>query len=194
MNPNLVQIEDKIQPEGLRRFSHGRRAFAVLDDKLIMVFVKTTGDTLCFSTPVDAGNIHTWQSPQYVVAPDIVRNVADPAITVLSNQRLVHDRWEWRRKAVVAWRYEDGTNRLGVATIADEGKVHDYANTGESSRRGPVITAVDTELFLAFVANNDNNELLVCSSWDGLKWSPSRHIGQSSKTAPALATFYPKSG
>ena len=41
---------------------------------------------------------------------------------------------------------------------------------------------------MAFVANNDTNDPLVVSSPDGVNWSPSTMVNQSSKAAPALAS------
>jgi hypothetical protein len=43
-------------------------------------------------------------------------------------------------------------------------------------------------MYLAFVANNDTNRLLVSNSGDGKKWQPSTQVGtESSKRAPAIS-------
>ena len=43
-------------------------------------------------------------------------------------------------------------------------------------------------MYLAFVANNDTNRLLVSNSGDGKKWLPSTQVGnESSKRAPAIS-------
>ena len=47
----------------------------------------------------------------------------------------------------------------------------------------------DNKLWTVFVANNNSNELLVCSSSDGQNWSSSTEVQQYSKAAPALAVF-----
>ena len=43
-------------------------------------------------------------------------------------------------------------------------------------------------MYLAFVANNDTNRLLVSNSGDGKNWQPSSQVGnESSKRAPAIS-------
>ena len=43
-------------------------------------------------------------------------------------------------------------------------------------------------MYLAFVANNDTNRLLVSNSADGKKWQPSTQVGnESSKRSPAIS-------
>ena len=43
-------------------------------------------------------------------------------------------------------------------------------------------------MYLAFVANNDTNRLLVSNSADGKNWQPSTRVGnESSKRAPAIS-------
>jgi hypothetical protein len=43
-------------------------------------------------------------------------------------------------------------------------------------------------MYLAFVANNDTNRLLVSNSADGKKWQPSTRVGnESSKRSPAIS-------
>ncbi|HEY1320302.1 MAG TPA: hypothetical protein VGF32_08640 [Streptosporangiaceae bacterium] len=43
-------------------------------------------------------------------------------------------------------------------------------------------------MYLAFIANNDTNRLLVSNSGDGKKWQPSTQVGnESSKRAPAIS-------
>ena len=44
----------------------------------------------------------------------------------------------------------------------------------------------DNKLWIVFVANNNSNELLVCSSSDGQNWSSSTEVQQYSKAAPAI--------
>jgi hypothetical protein len=66
---------------------------------------------------------------------------------------------------------------------------------GQSSKSAPALTTfqraygggVPEELVIAYVANNDRNDLLTTSSTDGIKWTGSRLVeGQSSKAGPAL--------
>jgi hypothetical protein len=45
-------------------------------------------------------------------------------------------------------------------------------------------------LEVAFVANNDSNDLLVSTSGDGVTWDGNSQVqGQSSQTSPALGLF-----
>ncbi len=61
----------------------------------------------------------------------------------------------------------------------------------QSSKASPAITAFNNTLQAAFIANNNSNDVLVCSSPDGLSWSNNIRINQSAKngTGPALAVF-----
>jgi hypothetical protein len=66
--------------------------------------------------------------------------------------------------------------------------------TGQSSKLAPAISgfgnSLNFNLLLAYVANNNSNDLLVTSSTDGITWSkPSQITGQSSKLAPAIVEF-----
>lgn len=187
LTPYTMTIEDKTKKDGIsQRFSHGYRAVAVLDDKLIMAFVRNNeDDTLSYATSADVHSMRTWQPPN-----DIARKAADPAIVVLNNQKLVNNRWERHRTPVVAWHYNNGGNELGVATMGDDGKVRDFGNMSDLSKYGPALTTLDFVLILAFVATTDSNDLLVRTSLNGVHWSPSRRTGHSSSTTPALATSY----
>jgi hypothetical protein len=52
----------------------------------------------------------------------------------------------------------------------------------------PALAAWQARLWLAFVANNSTNQLLVCSSADGQTWSANTGVAnQATKAAPALA-------
>ena len=48
---------------------------------------------------------------------------------------------------------------------------------------------MSTTLGTAFIANNSGNEILFCSSPDGVNWSADTETHQSSKAAPSLAVF-----
>lgn len=63
------------------------------------------------------------------------------------------------------------------------------SKTVQSSKTAPALADfTNDELFLAYVANNSSDDLLVTSSVDGINWSnPSLVGGQSSSMAPALA-------
>jgi hypothetical protein len=48
----------------------------------------------------------------------------------------------------------------------------------------------ENKLWIAFVANDASNQLLVSQSADGVTWKPSTQVqNQKSKAAPALAVF-----
>jgi hypothetical protein len=154
---------------------------AVVNGTFVMAYAYYT--SLRFSTSADG---KVWVLPQ-----NIIDKPCDPAITMLKDT------------ALVAWRYEDGTNRLAVAPIKDVGNpdtkpsMGEITNVGEKmpelSKHGPALTNLNDRLVLAFVAANETNDLLTSISITGVKWSPGHRIGLSSKMAPALATFYPKS-
>jgi hypothetical protein len=49
---------------------------------------------------------------------------------------------------------------------------------------------IETNLWTAFIADNDSRNVLVCSSADGVHWTANTDIGQASNgSAPALAVF-----
>ena len=49
------------------------------------------------------------------------------------------------------------------------------------------MTVFDNKLWIAYVANNASNELLVTSSTDGTNWAGSTLVGGSTTLSPALA-------
>ena len=60
---------------------------------------------------------------------------------------------------------------------------------GESSKAAPSLASLDGKLWLAFIANNPGNALLVCSSADGQNWTGNSPItGQFSQAAPSLVS------
>jgi hypothetical protein len=61
----------------------------------------------------------------------------------------------------------------------------------QSSKRAPALAVFQNKLWIAFVANNDSNRLLICNSSNGQDWSNNIQVknpsqSQSSKAAPAL--------
>jgi len=57
----------------------------------------------------------------------------------------------------------------------------------QSSKAAPALAVFDGKLWIAFVANNASNQLLVSHSAGGKNWSPSTQVqNQSSKATPAL--------
>lgn len=49
--------------------------------------------------------------------------------------------------------------------------------------------ATDNPLIAAFVSDDDDNEILISASNDGVNWSGNRKIGQAAKGSPSLAFF-----
>jgi hypothetical protein len=65
-----------------------------------------------------------------------------------------------------------------------------YPIQKQSSKHGPSLAAFNNRLWAAFVANNNSDQLLVCSSADGQIWTDNTLVhGELSKTAPSMAVF-----
>ena len=62
---------------------------------------------------------------------------------------------------------------------------------GQTSRFAPSLAVGNGQLWAGFVGNDEANEnpVLLCSSSDGVNWSPNSFIHQFSQTAVAMATF-----
>ena len=64
------------------------------------------------------------------------------------------------------------------------------AKQPQSSKQPPSLAVFSNKLRTAFVANNNTDDLLICSSADGANWSDNSGVqGQLSKTGPSLAPF-----
>ena len=64
----------------------------------------------------------------------------------------------------------------------------------QSSKTAPALAVFPDKLWIAFVANNDTNQLLVANSVNGQNWSDNIRVknpnqSQSSKAAPALSVL-----
>lgn len=74
----------------------------------------------------------------------------------------------------------------------------DHRLVNQRSKRAPALAQLGS-LVMAFVADNPSNDLLVCTSDDGVRWSDHALVNQRSKSAPALAArafsseFHPRS-
>lgn len=65
-----------------------------------------------------------------------------------------------------------------------------YPQRNESSKTAPALGTLNNRLLVSFVANNPTNQLLVCSSPDGVVFSSNTLMhGERSQTAPSLANF-----
>jgi hypothetical protein len=62
-----------------------------------------------------------------------------------------------------------------------------HAVVTEASKCAPALAVFDGKLWMAFVANNDTNTLLLSSSPDGVNWTREKPPNESSKCSPALA-------
>ena len=61
---------------------------------------------------------------------------------------------------------------------------------GASSKTAPALTVFNNKLWVAFVSNDANNKVLVCSSADGQTWTGNSQVhGESSRTAPSPRTL-----
>jgi hypothetical protein len=64
---------------------------------------------------------------------------------------------------------------------------------GQSSAGDPALAVFDNTLWVAFISNDDNRKVLVCSSKtpsNSQSWSGNTEVqGQSSATNPSLAVF-----
>src|SRR5215468_1477930 len=70
-------------------------------------------------------------------------------------------------------------------------------NQSQSSKAAPALAVFQNKLWIAFVANDASNQLLICNSGNGQDWSDNSQVknpnqSQSSKAAPALAVFQNK--
>ena len=87
--------------------------------------------------------------------------------------------------SVIAW--------LHALTDADIIVWNGDQDVGQSSQTTPALAVFNVNdtltLYLAFVANNSYNHLLLISSTDGVHWTDNQDVGQSSQAFPALAVF-----
>jgi hypothetical protein len=97
---------------------------------------------------------------------------------------------------VLAFVANNDSNDLLVvtSTLGDHWSEHHPVN--QQSRTAPALACLGTVigedrklLVMAFVANNQSNDLLTCTSQDAVHWSEHHLINQQSKTAPAMAAF-----
>lgn len=59
-----------------------------------------------------------------------------------------------------------------------------------TSNQAPALAVWNNALYMAFVDSNNNNDLTVISSTDGLNWSNDLTVGQSSGNTPALVVWH----
>jgi hypothetical protein len=88
----------------------------------------------------------------------------------------------------------DGGNNVLVCSSSDPvATTHWSADTDihqASNGSSPSLAVFDNKLWIAFIANNDGKNVLVCSSNDGINWSANTDIHQASNgSSPSLAVF-----
>jgi hypothetical protein len=93
---------------------------------------------------------------------------------------------------VIAYVSGDQSNRILITYSAGGGDPFGpptYIN--QTSQCGPSLAVFNDRLYVAFVANDPSNRLLLCSSPDGATWSTGAtvYIKQQSEASPALAVF-----
>jgi hypothetical protein len=154
----------------------------------LMAYVANNGSKDLFvavASPNGNGSNIVWN--QATAIPDQSSNTA-PALAFFNN------------KFVLAYVATNGSNDLIVTTTTNIQGTKITWGAGnptsktvpQSSRTAPALCVFNSELYLAYVANNSTNDLLITKSSDGISWSPPQQVtGQSSKFAPALAVFPP---
>ena len=132
-----------------------------------------------------SGNGEDWSVDSPVMNPSQSQSSkCPPALAVFQN------------KLWIAFVASNDTNQL---LICNSSNGTDWSNNipvknpsrSQSSKRAPALAVYQNKLWIAFVASNDTNQLLVCNSSNGTDWTddiPVRNPGQSqsSKAAPAL--------
>jgi hypothetical protein len=99
----------------------------------------------------------------------------------------------WQNKLWLAFVADNGTNDLLVCSSANgqawsPSTVVTDQFAKQFTKMAPALAVWDNKLWLAFVADNDSNDLVICSTADGKTWSPTALVAnQASKMAPALA-------
>ena len=98
-------------------------------------------------------------------------------------------------KLFVAFIADNSGNAILVCSTTDGQNWSANSEIGQTSKAEPCLTAFNpwnetvSRLFVAFIANESSNTVLVCSSADGQTWSGNTNIGQTSKFGPSLAVF-----
>ena len=59
-------------------------------------------------------------------------------------------------------------------------------DTGQQSQAAPSVAGLRSNLWMAFVSNDASQNILVCSSADGVSWSGATQTGHQSRTAPCM--------
>jgi hypothetical protein len=84
-----------------------------------------------------------------------------------------------------------GNTTNDVLISSYDGKNWSTANpTGQTTQAAPALALFGGKLWVAFIANNNTSDILICSSSDGKTWSQNQAVpGQSSGLAPSLTAF-----
>lgn len=84
----------------------------------------------------------------------------------------------------------DSSNRLlackGVPNSQSQLVWSGANDTGQQSRAAPSVAGLGNNLWMAFVSNDSSQNILVCSSADGVSWSGAAKTGHQSRTAPSM--------
>jgi hypothetical protein len=81
-----------------------------------------------------------------------------------------------------------GQKTLIISNSSTAGEA-DIFYRAEASTFAPSITAFGGKLWVAFIASNSSNTVLVCSSPDGQTWSANTPLHESIQLVPSLAMF-----
>ena len=132
-----------------------------------------------------SGNGQDWSVDSQVKNPSQSQSSkAAPALAVFQN------------KLWIAFVANDASNQL---LICNSGNGQDWSdnsqvknpNQSQSSKAAPALAVFQNKLWIAFVASNNTNQLLICNSGNGQDWSDNSQVknpsqSQSSKASPAL--------
>jgi len=157
-------------------------ALAVFQEKLWIAFVANNTNQLLVANSV---NGQLWSDRSHVKNPNQSQSSnAKPALAVFQEKLWI---------AFVA----NNTDQLFVANSVDGRQWSDRSRVqnpdqSQSSKTAPALAIFQEKLWIAFVANNDTNQLLVANSVDGQEWSDNIRVqnpdqSQLSKAAPALS-------
>src|SRR5215472_10196387 len=182
-------VDSLVKNPSQSQSSKAAPALAVFQNKLWIAFV--ANDTSNQLLICNSGNGQDWSDNILVKNPSQSQSSkAAPALAVFQN------------KLWIAFVASDTSNQL---LICNSGNGQDWSDNSQvknpsqsqSSKAAPAQPVFQNKLWIAFVANDTSNQLLICNSGNGQDWSDNSQVknpnqSQSSKAAPALAVFQNK--
>ncbi|MFO0591036.1 MAG: carboxypeptidase-like regulatory domain-containing protein [Polyangiaceae bacterium] len=128
------------------------------------ILVCSSGDYAHWSSNTAVGGEHTPETPSIV---------------------------QFQSKLWVAFKADSDNHALLISCSSDEKGTSWSANTkiGQATKCAPSLCVFKGKLWVAFIADNSSNNILVCSSEDGVRWTNNTVVGQTSPFAPSLCVF-----